>query len=41
MDLRWAEIRDGSGEVIVTAIEDETGLESDWSVRAHAICASP
>jgi hypothetical protein len=25
----------------VTAVEDETGLASDWTVIAHAICANP
>jgi hypothetical protein len=27
--------------VTVTGIEDQTGFESDWAPRAHAICASP
>jgi hypothetical protein len=26
--------------VIVTAIEDETGFDGDWTVQAHAICAN-
>jgi hypothetical protein len=27
--------------VIVTAIEDETGFDGDWTLEAHAICANP